>query len=73
LNEIISITKLEQERRVKVTVINKYPSATSEKDLKALAYQAYILLSAMNLKGKAQDAILYNNANEESFVLKEEA
>jgi hypothetical protein len=72
LNEIISITKSEQERRVNVTVINKYPSATSEKDLKALAYQAYVLLSAMNLKGKAQDAI-YDNANEESFVLKEEA
>lgn len=55
-----------------MTVINKYPSATTEKDLKALAYQAYILLSTMNLKGKAKEAI-YDNVDEESFVLKEEA
>lgn len=41
-----------------MTVINKYPNGTSEKELAALAYQAHILLSAMNLPVEKPDAIL---------------
>lgn len=43
-----------------MTVINKYPNDTSEKELSALAYQAHILLSAMKLPAENPDAILDN-------------
>lgn len=47
-----------------MTVINSYPSKSTENDFKLLAYQAHVLLSMMKLNAENQRDILPKNNNE---------